>query len=129
VAALSKTVTNRLNVFGPAPSNKWNAYNWNAFIWGEGTATLQKSIFKVLAETITPTDEFTRAQIRTIDNSLSPVSGMNLENLRDSAGYLHVFPGGVTDATERASPSWVDGTGASTSWTSSSTTATSWSAS
>jgi hypothetical protein len=129
VAALSKTVTNSLNVFGPAPSNKWNAYNWNAFIWGQGTATLNKAVFKVLAETLTTTDEFTRSPTITFSNSVAAASAMDLENLRDSAGYLHVFPGGVTDATERASPSWADGTGASTSWTSSSTTATSWSAS
>ncbi len=128
MADYSTTISNSLYVFGPAPSNKWNAYNWNAFRWGEGNTPLVKVDLKVLSESLTLTDSVSKVPSRVIENTLSPTTAMSLESLTDAEGYYRVFPGGVTDAVDRAIPSWSQGSAGSTTWASSSTTATTWSA-
>lgn len=127
MTVFTKTITNSLNLFGPAPSDKWQAYNWNAFKWGEGTAPMVKNPRKVLVASITLTDAFTKSQIRTISNSLAPTTEITLENLTDGAGYYHLFPGGVTDGLDRVATSWGSGSTSGPSWVASSTTATTWS--
>ena len=126
MADLSQTVTNSLNLFGPAPSDKWNAYNWNAFIWGEGTAPLVKVPFKVLSETVTLTDSTAKVPSRVIENTLSPTTSVTLENLTDGEGYYHVFPGGVTDGTDRVATTWSDGSSTSPSWSQGTASSTVW---
>lgn len=128
MADLSQTISNSLNLFGPAPSNKWNAYNWNAFVWGEGTADLAVTALKVLSESLTLSDSINKSQAHVIENTLSPTSDVSLIYHRDSAGYFHVFPGGVTDGDDRVASTWSNGTSTSATWVASSTTSTTWSA-
>ncbi len=93
MANFTTTCLNTLNVFGR--SDQWNDYNWNAFIWGDGTADLPirfikvidnsiapdttipiKITIKVIDNAITPTSDMVKYAIKVVDNSLTPTSDM-----------------------------------------------------
>lgn len=128
MAALFKTITESIRVFGPAPSDKWNAYAWNAFKWGEGTKDIATRTLKLVAEAISPSDALAKAPRRSLSESISPVDAMGSERLYDRDGYYHVFPNDTTEATDRDFASWTAGAAGATTWTSSGVTSTTWSA-
>ena len=37
MADFAKTISNSINLFA-SPADKWGDWNWNAFLWGAGTA-------------------------------------------------------------------------------------------
>lgn len=123
------TIANHINCFGPAPSNKWNAWNWAAFAWGEGESDLIAYVVKLLSEsvstsdTITPTVDF----YLSIANTLSPVGDMGSEVLADGSGYTYVFPSDATDGEDRDTPSWSSGSASSASFTCQAAGSTTWS--
>ncbi len=145
------TISNSLNTFGPAPTDLWNEWNWNAFKWGEGTADLQVFVnlivntsalapssavelfwnfyisiadaSLVLDSSVTP---YFYTSIN-IANTLTPVADMYAESLTDGSGYNYVFPSNVTDAEQRTIPTYTDVDGASTTWTTSTASTTTWS--
>lgn len=130
MADFTKTMTNSLNLFGGAPSNKWASYNWNAFIWGEGTADFAVSFLKILdSGAITPSDAYIINVdfSKSLTNSLSVDADMGSETLRDSAGYLYVYPNNVTEAESRSFASYTSGSDASNSWSSASVSSVTWS--
>jgi len=145
------TISNSLNTFGPAPSDVWNAWNWNAFKWGEGTADLQVFVnlivntsdlaptsamslhwgfyISIADASLTPTssiDAYLYTSI-TISNALSPTADMYSESLTDGSGYSYVFASNVTNAEDGTTPTYTsvsDGTG---TWTAVSAATTTWS--
>lgn len=140
------TVTNSVNLFGDSPSSLWNAYNWNAFKWGQGTATVPFLMTKAITNSLAPdsTRGFNFTHLIPIDdltldsgvginftigisNSLSPTSDSSDQYLTDAAGYYHVFPGGVTDADNRVDSSWSQAAASSTAWLATAASSTSWS--
>jgi hypothetical protein len=128
LADLSITVSNQLNVFGAAPSDKWGAFNWNAFTWGDGTADLGVHVVKLISETLTPDSAMGGfSVVMLVSDSLTPTSEMTSETLRDAAGYSYVFPDRTTDAENRDFVTWTAGSTGTVTWTASSTTSTSWS--
>ena len=129
MAAFTITVTNRLNLFGPAGTDLWNAYNWNAFKWGEGTKDLTTTTRKVVTNTLTPTDLFSEQTYFAIAiaNAFSPASDMSAGYLRDRSGYYHVFPGSVTNSDDRVDSSWAADTAGGSTWTQQTASSTSWS--
>ena len=127
MAALTITVTSTVRCFGVAPSNKWNAYNWNAFIWGEGTADLPVVFGKLITNAQASDTALTKQPYKLISESISSSGETSSERLRDGAGYSYVFPNNTTDAEERDIPSWAAGAAGSTSWSSQAVTTTAWS--
>ena len=120
------TISESLNVFGPAPSDKWSEYNWNAFKWGEGTNIVLLGVGAVLSDTPTLSDAFSALTDVSLSDSITPSDAVTNETLTDSNGYTYVFTGNTTNAVNRASttytqqtstaPVWTSGTGASTTW-------------
>jgi hypothetical protein len=127
VADFNITVSNSLNIFGPAPSNKWNVHNWNAFLWGEGTTDLIASVGKFISNSLASDSAVEKLPVRVITNSLTLTGDMSSQGLKDSAGYSYVFPDRTTDGEERDFPTWTEGAGQSTTWTTASATTSSWS--
>lgn len=68
MADATMVIANAFNLFGLAPSDLWNAYNWNAFKWGEGTADSIQYINKNIANT------------STYDSSLAKNTDKNIAN-------------------------------------------------
>lgn len=128
MAAYSIAISNSLRVWGPAESDKWNDYAWNAFIWGEGTAGTVQTASKVLSETTTFTDSLSLVAgfYLSVTNTLSPTSDMGSERLY-SGDYQRVFPGNTTEGESRVSSSWASGTAGSSTWTSGTVSSTTWS--
>lgn len=147
VTAYQITVTNTLRAFGNGPSSLWNAYNWNAFKWGEGTAKIPM-VFRHLV-TVDPivmasARGFNFTHLVTVDplvlgsgrgfnfskqvsNTLGVQTDITDQELTDPAGYHRVFPSDVTNADDRSIPSWTQGAGGSQSWSQSTASSTTWS--
>jgi hypothetical protein len=127
MVALNITITNRLNVFGPAPSNKWADYLWNSFNWGEGTADLQAFVLKTLSNSIAPDSSASLGLVHPISNSLAPTTAMGSERLKDGSGYDYVFPDDTTEGEDRDFPTWTEPGAAASTWTPATDPSTSWS--
>lgn len=128
MANYSKTVSNSLRLFGVAPSSKWGAYNWNAFIWGEGTTDLTTIIEKWLSNAVTPSSTVSISLFfaQTISNTLSVTSDMGSETLTDGAGYNYVI-GNASELEDRSLPNWTDQTRDTETYTTVSNASTTWS--
>lgn len=127
MANFNITISNSLNFFGPAPSNKWNQYNWNSFLWGEGTTDLAVSAVKVITNDLAPTDAVAKSAHRVFAEELFATADMGSETLRDGEGYYYNFPDRTTEAEDRDFPDWSQQSASSTSWASQAAASTSWS--
>ena len=123
----SITVANSLNLFGVAPSDKWNAYAWNAFLWGEGTADLGVAVVHLISNSLTLSDAYGKGVTKLVSETLSVTGDMSSEVLFDAEGYRYVFPDRTTEGEERDFSTWTSGTAASATWTSGTVTSTTWS--
>jgi hypothetical protein len=126
VADLSITISNRISVSGPSPTNKWGSFNWGQN-WGEsgdGYFTVGKNLSEsiALAVAVTPVMEFNR----TISDGITVSSSINFGTLTDGSGYSYVFPNNVTDLDSRFIPTWAESSEASTSFSESSEPSTTW---
>lgn len=130
MADFTITVSNSIRTFGIAPTSKWNAWNWNAFVWGEGgTVDLRTDVVKLISNAVTPTSsDVTQFSIfMTIINSLSALSGPSLERLMDSAGFSYLFVSDTTNAENRSEATWTEDTQSTSTWTSGTAGSDNWS--
>lgn len=129
MADLTITISESLNVFGPAPSNKWNEYNWNAFFYGEGNNAIAVSYEFLNSETLTPSDAFTTVSDfeYSFSETLTPSEAVSGERLSDPDGYSYIFTGGTTNAASATVAPYTSGTFGTGTWTSSTVTTTTWS--
>lgn len=128
MANFNITISNSLNTFGLAESDKWGSYNWNAFLWGEGTMDLQ-TILNLIVNTsdiLVDTSIATILQINSIiDNALSLGADMSRETLTDGSGYAYVF-GSDTNIENKTSTSYSTVSPVTTTWTPRAASSTSW---
>lgn len=147
MTAFSKTVTNSLRTFGGGPSSLWHSYNWNAFKWGEGTATVPHQVRHLITTSFSPLSSMLGFRVvhlltnqafaplssvnfrfaRVVVNALSTDSGVPDQFVQDPNGYFKVFPEGVTNAHLQSVPSWAENDPASQPWASAATGTTVWS--
>jgi hypothetical protein len=127
VARLSITVSSSFRVFGD--TSRWQAYNWQAFKWGDGTRDLEVNPTKVVDNSLAPTDNSLTEVLwsRTIENSMAVNADMYSEELKDEAGYKYIYPNNVTDLEQRFEPTFTSGAVATSSWTTAAGSSTTWS--
>lgn len=150
MADYNVTINNSVNTFGPAPSNLWNAYNWNSFLWGEGTSDLAVYVnlivntssfsldsaitqywgfyISISDASLVPTSsvDIYFATGITISETLSPTADMYAETLGDGSGYNYVF-GVSTNAENRPPSTYTEASDPSTTWVAASAATTTWS--
>lgn len=141
------TVTNSVRAFGGGPSSLWNAYNWNAFKWGDGTVKIPDRITKQISNSLTPdsaryfrfvhlvaVDPLTVDSARfvrfkkLIANEISPTGDSTGQYVFDAAGYYHVQPGGTTNNNDRVDSTWAAATRTAPVWAAGTASSTTWSA-
>jgi hypothetical protein len=129
MANYNVTVVESLRLFGVQPSDKWQEYNWNAFLWGEGTNAVLASASPVIAESQAFSDDLTTAAQfnRTVDESLALSGAPSSEVLRDGNGYIYVFPSDATDGEDRDPVDWSSNATGSGAWSSQAAASTTWS--
>jgi hypothetical protein len=146
MTAYSITVSSPMRFLGLAPTDKWNAYAWNAFKWGEGTAPIDWDFTHVISSSFSPLSAMAFNVVHLISNDLTFSAGdaenitayvsggvfvmtseTTSEVLRDGQGYLYVFPDRVTDGENRSFTSWTSGTTTSVTWSTAAAAATTWS--
>jgi hypothetical protein len=128
VASFTTTVSESIRCFGVKPSNKWNEYNWNAFLWGEGTNQVLASETKLIAETASLADALAQVKVETaISESFSLGGSPSSETLRDGAGYYYVFSNNTTNGEERDPVSWTSTSVSTTSFMCQTAGSTTWS--
>lgn len=129
MANLTITITNSIRCFGPAPSDKWNAYNWNAFKYGEGTVDLAVNVGKFLSNSITTDNALTIVTNinKVITNTIAMTSENASEGLKDSDGFSYVFVSNTTNGESRSFSTWASGTANAPTWASGTAGSTTWS--
>lgn len=129
MADLSINVSNTVRCFAGAPASLWNAYNWGAFLWGEGTADMLHLFEKIISEGVTSADAISQKTVYVVlpTQNLSVGIDVAQESLQDPAGYYRVFPDRVTDAEDRSFTSWTSAAAGAGSWSTAAATTTSWS--
>jgi hypothetical protein len=129
MADYNVTVVESLRLFGVQPSDKWQQYNWNAFLWGEGTNAVLASASPLIAESQSFTDDLTTAAEfnRQVDEAITLSGAPSSEVLRDGNGYVYVFPSAASDGEDRDPVDWASGTTASATWSSQAAASTTWS--
>lgn len=66
----TKTISDSLVIFGGRPTDTWNSYNWNAFLWGYGTKAFTKIVTHSLpTDTITPSEAISNKAVTILRNS------------------------------------------------------------
>src|SRR3990167_5823929 len=112
------TISNSLNLFGGSPSSLWNAYNWGAFKWGEGTVNVIWDLDHLISNSLTLDSAVIKDSEKVISNTLTVSSEMTEEYVQDANGYFYIYVPGVTNAESRASGTYTSGTVSAVSWTS-----------
>ena len=146
----SMTMSSTVRTFGGAPTDKWAAYNWNAFKWGEGTDTIGRTIrqqVNTAALTVTPTSTANWRFVFLLTSqsvSLSDAFGYDYRigvgggtftvtdlfehgYVQDPNDYFRVFPEGVTDLTLRSTPTWAQAASSAAAWSTATVGTTTWS--
>lgn len=145
----NQTVVEGLRVFGGAPTNKWNAYTWNSFKWGEGTNPSIVSTIVLMSEVATPsqtdtpsayfytevaeaaapeqTDTISAYRYTEVAEDVSPAMAPTLEVIGDGSGYSYVFPNNTTNLVESDTTPWSSGTVGAVTWSSGTVSTTTWS--
>lgn len=128
MANFTKTITNTVNCFGPAPTF-WNFFNWGSGKWGEGSQGLVKSNNKAIANSQSISDDYVTLfyAIITITNQISTAFEMTQETLTDAAGYNYVFTGNTTNSDDRVDTVYQNTSSAAVSWTADTKPTTTWS--
>jgi hypothetical protein len=127
------SISNSLNLFGPAPSTKWGegspyTMTWGTSKWGEGTEDLIVSVEKYLGNEITASDAYFKEAAHAVNfGEISSTFEMSSESLLDGSGYYYVFRKPSTDAENQVITTYASGSVASVTWTSGTVSATSWS--
>lgn len=149
MTAFSVTMSASVVMFGGAPTDKWGDYNWNAFKWGEGTATIPKNVrmlvnttnlsvastaavnfrfvFQVAGGTVTPADSVNFRYYRVVAETLQTSGSVQHLYVQDPNGFFRVFPEQVTDLTLRSTPAWTGASSSAVSWTTGAAGTTTWS--
>ncbi len=149
VTAYSMTMSAAVVTFGGAPTDKWAAYNWNAFKWGQGTATIPFSLRAAVnanlsvastaavnwrfvhllsGETILPAGATVNFRYRIgMSSTVTPTDILEHAYIQDSNDYFRVFPEDVTDLTLRSNPTWTRASSAAVSWSTAIAASTVWS--
>ena len=126
------SVTNSVNIFGPAPSTKWGANSpytmtWGTSKWGEGTEDLITRVEKNLtSETLTLANALYFHANKVLENSITPTSETTSEGLQ-SGIYSYVFVGPTTEAESRSESTYTSQSAGTTTYTSAAATSTTWS--
>lgn len=126
MADFVKTCVNNLNIFGIDLPNRWGTVLWGEN-WGYGNSDLVVSVFKVLNETLTFSDQTNKAIgfFRTFSASLIVTADMSDERILDAAGYAYVF-GVSANAENRPLTSYNNTSNPTASFTTVTNTATTW---
>lgn len=120
------TVTNSVNLFGIAPSNKWNDYNWDEFLWGEGTADLITETTKVIGGTITGDTAIIKETEHVFGSTISIGGDIGHRYVLDGS-YYRVYPSDTTDIEGEDTASWSSSTATAPTWSSAAAASTTWS--
>lgn len=127
MAALSQTIANTLNVFGPAAPNVWGTFLWGEN-WGYGNIDLAVSFQKLLdQDTLTASDttELSVGFSRIFVDTLVIVGELSEETLTDRNGYKVVF-GTSSNAQNRPLSSYNEVTSSDVTYTTGINTQTTW---
>ena len=146
MADFTQTIRNGVGVVGGGPASLWNAHNWAAFKWGEGTldigqiivhgpvssslsptTTVGKTIVHLISESLSLSASLGLTFIKGLSNTLSVSGDMASEELYDASGYRYMFPDRTAEGEERDFTTWTEGAASATTWTTATAVSTTWS--
>ncbi len=125
MADFTKTVSNELNVFGGGQVPKWGDCKWNEVLWGEGSIAF--AFGKYIGNTATFTPVIYKGCGKYVANAVTLIDVTEQIDHTDGSGYYYIFPGEVTDATNKTTASFSQVSASSSIWTEISTATVTWS--
>lgn len=133
MANFTKTITNSINCFGNASTQKWGSSGlypmvWGSSFWGENRVLTQFSFGITVTNTVALdsliySKDFKKALANTFDFVFSPSD----EELSESKGYYKVFPRPDTNAENRSLPTYTEINATSPTYTKVTATTAVWS--
>ena len=126
MADLTITVAIGLNLFGAAPSSKWNEINWGDN-WGFGTNTTLFAVEKAISENQAIDVSVSKESAHLVASSLGVDSETGSETLTDGSGYSYLLPRPTTEAEDRIQTTFSDVSEPTTSFSSATEPTTNWS--
>lgn len=137
MANLSITLkTQTVNVFGPSPTNNWNAMVWGTDTWGmkaAGSAGLPAIVKEVdhqmTTQALSVSESLAFTPTKILQQQTLSFATHNVASLTvfDGRGYLYVYAGPSTDAETHPVPVYSTVTCGVTGWTTVAVASTSWS--
>jgi hypothetical protein len=127
MAAFTQTIAIGINALGMGPATRSSAATFGSDVFGEGSNDLPQKIGKFLANSITPTEVYSKKTTKLISESISPSMEMYEERKGDGSGYYYVFKKPDTNAEERTLAQWALTSDPSNSFTCVAGASTTWS--
>lgn len=88
MADLQITISNTIDLFGGNPSNDWLEYDWNEFLWGEGTQDVIQSVTKPIGSTLTLSTVKSLTRFLTLSSGIALTSDPSPTRM-DGSGYSY----------------------------------------
>ncbi len=145
MANFSITVTNMLDIFGPAAATRWNAFLWGSANWGQ-SADLGTDVTHYVDTTLSPTSDPVKYITHFVDDegtlldsdivkyytiiineALSLLADMQSEQLQEQNGYFYTYPDRTIEGESRASNTFTAGTRPTVTWAQGAAGSTVWS--
>lgn len=131
MADYTKTITNRINIFGNEVSTKWGDNNgtpytmvWGTAKWGEGFSLII-DVEKLLTNSITFDSTVYKENEKVISNSIIISEDMYSEKL-SQGDWNYIFPPNTTEGENRITTSWSSSSQSTTSYVCATAGATVW---
>ena len=115
MATQTVSISNSLYVFGPTPTiygstftSGYNVGKWGTDSWGEGSIDQSVGITKLIQNTQSLSDVYSKVFRRTFAETLSVVEDLTSERKGDGSGFFHEFTSPSDNAEDRAFTQWTE---------------------
>ena len=123
----TKTISNRINSFGGAPSNKCGAISWGTDNWGYGANAVAKDVECLRTNAFSITDIINKSFTITTFNQFAVSSDVPTIYVIDSAGFYKLFIPSTTNGSDQVFTEYTRETSVNPGYSITVQTSTTWS--
>ena len=117
MADFTITISNPVNLFGPADASLWGTMVWGTDYWGTDSDQ-EFEVIKALSNGFSASVAFSFDVEKTITtNAVSASIAVATLTLQDSNGFVYVFPTPTGNAAEDANTAYSQVAGSDSTWT------------
>ena len=126
MADFTITISNSVNLFGPADASLWGTMVWGTNFWGTDSDQ-EFEVIKALSNGFSATVAFSFGFDKTVStNTVSAAVDLATLTLQDSNGFCYVFPSDSKNAANNPDTSYSQVAGSDSTWTTFPISGTTW---